>query len=75
MEDYCKVNCMHLTNSSFNPNTYALVIHDAPGVYVPGVSNIPCHRLSGYYSPKELLIWLDGYHKWIQNEQRKHHKL
>ena len=28
LEDYCKVNNMHLTSSSFTRNAYAIVAHD-----------------------------------------------
>lgn len=69
LEEYCKVNNMHLTSSSVTRNAYAIVKHDAPGEWVPGVANVPCHKLSGYMKPTELLIWLDGYHAGLQNNK------
>lgn len=71
LEEYCRVNNMHLANSTFTIGKYALVKHDAPGEWVPGVANVPCHRLSGYLTPKELLLWLDGYHAGLQEKTRK----
>ena len=70
LEEYCRVNHMHLTNSTFTIGEYALVIHDAPGEFVPGEANVPCHRLSGYLTPKELLLWLDGYHAGQQANKK-----
>jgi len=52
-------------------SAYALVIHDAPGEWVQGVANMPCRRLSGYLTPKELLLWLDGYHAGLQANKNK----
>lgn len=67
LEQYCEVNNMHLTASSFAPNVYAIVIHDGkPNGNSIMERGIPCHRLSGYHSPKELLVWLDGYHAGLQ---------
>lgn len=31
LEEYCRVNNVHLINSTFIKGAYALVIHDAPG--------------------------------------------
>jgi len=36
LEEYCRVNNMHLINSTFIKGAYALVIHDAPGEWVQG---------------------------------------
>ena len=71
LEEYCRVNNMHLINSTFIKGAYALVIHDAPGEWVQGVANMPCRRLSGYLTPKELLLWLDGYHAGLQANKNK----
>lgn len=70
LEDYCKVNNMHLTPSSFSRGYYAIVIHDSltsGNAVIEG--GVPCHRLSGYLKPTELLIWLDGYHAGLQNKK------
>lgn len=68
LEKYCEVNQTHLTTSSFSRGRYALVIHDGLPIRNTVIEScVPCHRLSGYYSPKELLIWLDGYHAELQN--------
>lgn len=61
LEDYCKVNNMHLTSSSFTRNAYAIVAHDTNQT-----GNRIFENGSGYHTPKELLIWLDGYHAGIQ---------
>lgn len=72
LEEYCKANNMHLTSSSFARNTYAIVIHDTiPTGNRVCENGMPCHRLSGYHTPKELLIWLDGYHAGIQKGGRQ----
>lgn len=71
LEEYCRVNNMHLINSTFIKGAYALVIHDAPGEWVQGVANMPCRRLSGYLTQKELLLWLDGYHAGLQANKNK----
>lgn len=66
LEKYCKTNNMYLISSSFSRNYYAIAIHNTSQtgnrIYEYGM---PCHLLSSYYSPKELLIWLDGYHAGI----------
>ena len=70
LEGYCKTNNMHLTPSSFSRGYYALVIHDGSftgNTVIEG--NIPCHRLSGYLKPTELLIWIDGYNAGLQNKE------
>ena len=70
LDCYCKANDMHLTSSSFSRVYYALVTHD--GLFTGNTvieGNIPCHRLSGYLKPTELLIWLDGYHTGLQNKE------
>ena len=72
LEDYCNANNMHLTSSSFERNLYALVVHETKltgNCVIEG--GILCHRLSGYYKPKELLIWLDGYHAGIHTRKTK----
>ena len=61
---------MHLAGSYCTRGEYAIVKHDAQGEWVPGVANVPCHRLSGYLTPKELLLWLDGYHAGLQAKDR-----
>lgn len=72
LEEYCKANNMHLTSSSFTRNAYAIVIHDTvPTGNRVCENGVPCHRLSGYHTPKELLIWLDGYHAGIQKGGKK----
>lgn len=72
LEGYCMANNMHLTSSSFNRDTYALVVHvTKPTGNCVIEEGIPGHRLSGYYKPKELLIWLDGYHAGIHTRKTK----
>lgn len=72
LERYCEANNMHLTASSFNPQAYALVVHDGkPTGNSVMEGGVPCHRLSGYHSPKDLLVWLDGYHAGLHGSERK----
>lgn len=67
IEEYCMANNMHLTSSSFTRNNYAIVVHDNNQTGNRVFDNgIPCHRLSGYHTPKELLIWIDGYNAGMQ---------
>ena len=70
LEKYCHANRMHLTASSFSYGYYAFVIHDesfAGDRVIEG--GIPCHRISGYLKPTELLIWIDEYHAGLQNSK------
>lgn len=70
LEEYCEVNEMHLTASSYTRNTWAIVVHDGTqsgNTVMEG--GVPCHRLSGYHKPTELLIWLDGYHAGVQQQK------
>lgn len=76
LDNYCKANGMHLTVSSYTRNAYAIVVHDgmqSGNTVMEG--GVPCHRLSGYHKPTELLIWLDGYHAGIQQQQAHEHNL
>lgn len=67
LDKYCKINNMYLISSSFSKNYYAIAIHDASQTgNIINDYGIPCHCLSCYHTPKELLIWLDGYHVGIQ---------
>ena len=72
LEKYCEANGMHLTASSYTRNAYAIVIHDgiqSGNTVMEG--GVPCHRLSGYHKPTELLIWLDGYQVGLQKGKAK----
>lgn len=70
LEGYCKANNMHLTPSSFSRGCYALVVHDGLSTGNAVIEDgIPCHRLSCYLKPTELLIWIDGYHAGLQNNK------
>lgn len=71
LREYCEANDMHLTQSSFRAGEYALVVHDGrPDGNSVIEGGVPCHRLSGYHTPVELLIWLDGYHAGLQDKTR-----
>lgn len=70
LEKYFGANQMHLVSSSFSRDYYAIVKHDglpAGNTVIEG--GIPCHRISAYLKPTELLIWLDGYHSGLQANQ------
>jgi hypothetical protein len=72
LEKYCEANGMHLTASSYTRNAYAIVIHDgiqSGNTVMEG--GVPCHRLSGYHKPTELLIWLNGYNQGIEHAVAK----
>ena len=72
LAEYCKSNGMHLTMGSYMRNEYAIVIHDSihdGNTVIHG--GVPCHRLSGYHKPTELLIWIDGYHAGLQHQNLK----
>ena len=72
LEEYCKENNMLLTSSSFRRGCYAIVIHDSTqsgNTVIEG--GVLCHRLSGYYTPKELMIWIDGYNAGTQIKNLK----
>lgn len=72
LEEYCEANDMYLTQSSFRAGEYALVVHDRkPGGNSVIEGGVPCHRLSGYHSPVELFIWLDGYHAGLQRKSTR----
>lgn len=64
LEEYCRVNGLHILQGSYNNNTWAIA---TPGNQIAGNRVIDYDgnyytRISGYMKPTELLIWLDGYH-------------
>lgn len=70
IEKYCDANQMHLIRGSLSRMTYALSTPDrknAVGNRVIDYDGKYYIRLSRYYSPKELLIWIDGFHSGLQN--------
>lgn len=72
LEKYCEANNMHLTYSSFTPNTLAIVTYEGKPTGNSIIeNNRPCHRISGYHKPTELLIWLDGYHAGVQKSGKQ----
>ena len=68
VESYCKANDMHLSASSYQRNAYAIVLHDSQQGNNIIEGGILCRRISGYLTPKELLIWIDGYNAGLQNK-------
>lgn len=71
LEEYCVINDMHLTSSSLRVGEYAIVVHDGTAGSTVVEGSVPCHRLSGYHKPTELLIWLDGYHAGLQEMKKR----
>lgn len=66
LQSYCAVNGFALNPSSLPKQTYALILADGDGGEI--TTRYPNKRISGYYTPKELLIWLDGYHTGLQGK-------
>ena len=66
LQSYCRANGFSLNPSSLPKHTYAIILAD--GVTGEITTRYPNKRISGYYTPKELLIWLDGYHTGLQGK-------
>ncbi len=60
---YGRANNLALSPDSIARKTYALIL--AEGDEGEITTRYPHERLSGYFTPKELFVWLDGYHKGI----------
>lgn len=73
LEEYCRVNNMHLIQGSLMRQEYSIAKpHDGKGGNcVIGYDGKYYTRLSGYFTPKELLLWLDGYHAGLQAKASK----
>lgn len=73
LEEYCRVNSMHLIQSSYMRQEYAIAKPDdgTHGDRVIDYDGKYYTRLSGYFTPKELLLWLDGYHAGLQANKNK----
>lgn len=64
LQSYCRANGFSLNPSSLPKQTYALILADGDGGEI--TTRYPNKRISGYFTPKELLIWLEGYHAALQ---------
>lgn len=64
LQVYCAVNGFALYPSSLPKQTYALILADGDGGEI--TTRYPNKRISGYFTPKELLIWIEGYHAALQ---------
>lgn len=73
LEEYCRVNNLHLIQGSLARQAYAIAKPDngTAGSRVIDYDGKYYTRLSGYLTPKELLLWLDGYHAGLQAKASK----
>lgn len=68
VESYCAANNMHLSTADYSKKVFAIIKHDCNPTEKYNQGEIPCHRISAYLSPKELLIFIDGYNAGLQNK-------
>ena len=66
LQAYCAANGLALSPSSLPKQTYAIILADGDAGEI--TTRYPNDRISGYYTAKELLIWIDGYHKGLQGK-------
>lgn len=64
LQEYCKANGFALNQSSVTRCTYAIILADGDEGEI--TTRYPHIKVSCYYTPKELLVWIDGYHKGLQ---------
>lgn len=64
LQVYCAANGFALYPSSLPRQTYAIIL--ACGDDGEITTRYPNKRISGYFTPKELLIWIEGYHAALQ---------
>lgn len=70
LEAYCKANKLILISGAINIPTYAIAAPDEPDKY-KGIRTINIDskyyiKLSGFYKPTDLLIWIEGYISGLQ---------
>lgn len=61
---YCAVNGFALNPSSLPKETYAIILANGDAGEI--TRRCPNDKISGYYTAKELLIWIDGYNRGLQ---------
>lgn len=61
LQAYCAANGFALSTSSLPKQTYTIILADGDAGEI--TARYPNDKISGYYTAKELFIWLDGYHK------------
>lgn len=66
LQAYCTANGFTLSPSSLPKQTYAIILADGDAGEI--TTRYPNDKISGYYTAKELLIWIDGYHKGLQSK-------
>lgn len=64
LQSYCMANGFALYPSSLPEQTYAIIL--ACGDDGEITTRYPDKRISGYFTPEELLIWIEGYHAALQ---------
>lgn len=66
LQAYCAANDFALNPSSLPKHTYAIILANGDAGEI--TTRYPNDKISGYYTAKELLIWIDGYHKGLQSK-------
>ena len=66
LQSFCWEIGFSLNTSSLPKIPYAIILADGDNGEI--TTRYPNKRISGYYTPKELLIWLDGYHTGLQGK-------
>ncbi len=64
LQVYCAANGFALYPSSLPKQTYSIILADGDDGEI--TTRYPNKRISGYFTPKELLIWIEGYHAALQ---------
>lgn len=70
VQEYCNANGLDLIPGSIRRNEYAITFPCNANATnkIIGIDGGYYKRLSGFLTPKELLIWIDGYNAGLQNK-------
>ncbi len=60
LKEYCRINGFALCPSSLPRQTYSIILANGDDGEI--TTRYPNKRISGYFTPKELLIWTEGHH-------------
>nr|WP_302584800.1 hypothetical protein [Paraprevotella clara]DAV71940.1 MAG TPA: hypothetical protein [Caudoviricetes sp.] len=66
LKAYCRKNGFALNPSSLPKQTYAIILADGDSSGI--TTRYPNERISGYFTPKELLVRIEGYHTALQRK-------
>lgn len=73
LQVYCAANGSALYPSGLPEQTYSIILADGDGGGI--TARYPNKRISGYSTPEESLIWIEGYHAALQMKRSDHESL